>query len=332
MRFFYFLGLFPLLLGCAPAGGFSHGGQALAADGQPDARMDLVAGKTQPAPGHVGIIAPAVLHPVTEVLVQVGDHVNKGQALVKLDSDEPEADVRGKQAAVKEMRASLARLQAEPRQQELQEAEAALESNQVTARAARAFYDRIDPLWKTGSISEQRYHEAQTGLRRAEADERGAAARLEKLRKRPCEHEVAELEARVSTAEEAVKSAEAELEHYTIEAPLDGVVTALDVHLGTVSRPGTTVWGEILDLSVIDVRCDLSPRQADKLTVGQPAEVTQEGRPDVRWPGKVMLVNPAADAHSGRVPVLVRVPNPQPLLRCYVDVRVGFLEDKATGK
>src|SRR5205085_1922077 len=94
MRLLYCLGLFPLLLGCAPAGGLSHGAQALAADGV-DAPNDLVPGKTQPAPGHVAIIAPAVLHPVTDVLVQIGDHVKKGQALVKLDADEPEADVRG---------------------------------------------------------------------------------------------------------------------------------------------------------------------------------------------------------------------------------------------
>jgi multidrug resistance efflux pump len=330
MRLLLGLILFPLALplGCAPAGGFSHGAQALAAD----TPADLIVGKTQPAPGHVAIIAPAVLHPVTEVLVQVGDHVKKGQALVKLDADEPEADVRGKQAALKEVRASLARLQAEPRQQDLQEAEAALESSRVATRAAREFYDRIDPLWRTGSISEQRYHEAQAGLRRAEADERGAGARLEKLRKRPFTHEVAELEARVTTAEEAVKSAEAELEHYTLEAPLDGIVTALDVHPGTVSRPGTTVWGEILDLRVIDVRCDLPPRQADRLKEGQAAEVTQEGRPEVRWTGQVVVVNPAADPRSGRVPVLVRVTNPQPLLRCYIEVRVRFVEDKATGK
>ena len=31
-----------------------------------------------------------------------------------------------------------------------------------------------------------------------------------------------------------------------------------------VSRPGTTVWGEILDLSEIDVRCELTAEQADQ--------------------------------------------------------------------
>ena len=55
-------------------------------------------GKTQPVPGRIGLIATSVLHPVTRVLVSPGDRVKAGQPLVKLDSDEPEADVRAKKA------------------------------------------------------------------------------------------------------------------------------------------------------------------------------------------------------------------------------------------
>src|SRR5262245_52867860 len=66
-------------------------------------------GKTQPAPGHVAKIAPTVLHPVVEVKVAVGERVKKDQELVKLDDDEPQADVRARKAMLAEMRASLAR-------------------------------------------------------------------------------------------------------------------------------------------------------------------------------------------------------------------------------
>src|SRR5262249_1029144 len=57
-------------------------------------------GRTQCVPGRRGIIAPVVLHPVIEVLVGLGDRVKKGQPLVKLDADEPEADVRARKAAL----------------------------------------------------------------------------------------------------------------------------------------------------------------------------------------------------------------------------------------
>src|SRR5207248_113351 len=121
-----------------------------------------------------------------------------------------------------------------------------------------------------------------------------------------------------AAAKAVVDAAKAELEHYTVTAPIEGRVTALDVVPGTVSRPGTSVWGEILDLRELDVRCDLSPQQADGLTEGQAAEVYQGWKKETRYAGKVVFIGPAADPVSGRVPVLVRLANPEERLRCYV--------------
>src|ERR1700685_3110644 len=53
-----------------------------------------VVGLTQCAPGRRGSIAPVPLHPVVQVKVVPGDRVKRGQELVKLDDDEPRADVR----------------------------------------------------------------------------------------------------------------------------------------------------------------------------------------------------------------------------------------------
>src|SRR5262245_17132026 len=55
-------------------------------------------GKTQPTWGRSALICPVPLHPVDAVLVKVGDRVKKGQVLVEIDHDEPEADVRAKEA------------------------------------------------------------------------------------------------------------------------------------------------------------------------------------------------------------------------------------------
>jgi RND family efflux transporter MFP subunit len=234
-----------------------------------------VAGKTQPAPGRRAVIAPVPLHPVVEVLVAPGDRVKKGQVLVKLDADEPEADVRAK--------------------------EAALDSAKGSAREARRYMPRIEESHRAGSVSEVVYHQARLGLLKAEADER--------------------------TAKAALESAKAELEHYTVTAPLDGIVSWLDVCVGTVSRPGTTVWGEILDLRELDVRCEVTPEQADRLAAGHPAEVRRPGDNGVGYlPGKVVYVGVAADPRTGLVPAVVRLENAGGKLRSGVPVRVRFGE------
>ena len=310
--------------GCGPGAPGPVAQQALASPSTPAFGSSEYAGKTQPAPGRVGKVAPVVLHPVVEVLVVPGTRVTKGQALVHMDDDEPRADVRSKAAALKELEASLERLKAEPRQAEQDEARANRDAARISAREARRHLARLTPLWVEGAIAEQSMYQAQATLAKTEAEERAASARLEHLLQRAFPFEVRELEARIAAAGAALDAAKAELEHYTMVAPIDGVVTTLHVSPGTVSRPGTSVWGEILDLREIDARCELTPRQLDGISVGQTAEVSEEARPEMAWAGRVVSISLAADAATGRVPVLVRVDNPQERLRCYVPVRVRF--------
>jgi multidrug resistance efflux pump len=264
------------------------------------------------------------LHPVTEVLVKLGDRVKKEQPLVKLDDDEPQADLRAKKAAHEELKASLARLKAQPREEERAEARAALESTRVSLKDARATLARLEKAMQVGAIPNQRYYDILANRGRYEADEKAGIARLDRLLKQPIQLEIAEMEAKVAAAKANVEVAVAELEHYTVVAGVEGVVCRLEVNPGTVSRPGTSVWGEILDLREIDVLCELTPLQAGRVSVGQAAEIHQTGHPDSPWSGRVVFVGLAADPRSGQIPILVRLSTPRENLRCHIDVKVLF--------
>ena len=161
----------------------------------PETGAFWVAGRTQCVPGRKAIIAPVPLHPVVEVKVTAGDKVKKDQVLVKLDDDEPQADVRQKKAL--------------------------LESAKVVLIEADRYLAKATEMYKGGALPEAKYFLAFAAAHKAAHDERAVVA--------------------------AVEGSVAELEHYEVQAMMDGVVSWLDVHLGTVSRPGTTVWGEILD-------------------------------------------------------------------------------------
>jgi hypothetical protein len=65
---------------------------------------------------------------------------------IKLDDDEPQADRRAKKAALAELPASLAKLKAQPREEERAEARAALESTRVSLKEARRSFDRLEAL------------------------------------------------------------------------------------------------------------------------------------------------------------------------------------------
>src|SRR5262249_29428982 len=196
----------------------------------------------------------------------------------KMDSDEPEADVRAKKAVLAEMEASLGRLKEEPREEDHKEALANLENVQGALQEAKELLARLEPAYRSGAVSEQKYIEVRTTILRTQAEERACHARLEKVKRRPFNREVAEIEARIAVARENVKGAEAELEHYLMKSPIDGVVASLTVVLGEVRGVETTVWGEIIDIKQLDVRCDVPPDQLDGISVGADALVLPGSR------------------------------------------------------
>ena len=181
--------------------------------------------------------------------------------------------------------------------------EALLDSAQHAAKEARRFLAKAESV--TEILPEQRLFDARLALRKAEADERAARA--------------------------AVDSAKAELEHYRVAAVLDGVVSSLDVYPGVVARPGTTVWGEIVDLRELDVRCELTPADADRIAVGQKVEIRAAGAGEVAA-GSITFIGPVADAKSSRIPVLVHFVNSRERLRCGVPVSVRFTDQQAVCK
>ena len=79
--------------------------------------------------------------------------------------------------------------------------------------------------------------------------------------------------------------------------------------------PGSLVWGEIVDVNELDVRCELSPVQAERVALGKSAEVWLDGKAEAAGTGKVVFVGKVADRNSGFIPVVVRVANAQERLR-----------------
>jgi RND family efflux transporter MFP subunit len=176
-----------------------------------------------------------------------------------------------------------------------------LRSTEAKAQASRRNLELAERSQQTGAIPQTTYNEL-----------RGTALSNE---------------AEVRAAEAELALAQSELKLYSVTAPIDGEVAWLDVSPGTVSWPGAMIWGEIVDLRELDVRCDLTPTLAEQVAVGRSAEVLLEGQSGAAGTGKVAFVGKVADRNSGLFPMVVRVPNPQERLRAEVAVKVRFLKE-----
>jgi RND family efflux transporter MFP subunit len=173
-----------------------------------------------------------------------------------------------------------------------------LQSIEAKARYSRRNLELAEGSRRTGSLPETSYNDIRATALSNEAQARAAEAEL--------------------------ALAESELKLYTLTASIDGEIAWLDVSPGTVTWPGTLIWGEIMDLRELDVRCELSPLLAERVVVGQSASVSLDGSAATAATGKVVFIGKAADRNSGLVPVVVRVVNSHERLRADVAVKVHF--------
>ncbi len=295
----------------------------------PRARLELN-GKTQTTHGRQALITSIVLHPIVAVFVAPGDRVKAGQKLIEMDRDEPEAEVRSRKADVLELEASLARVKGMPCAEQRAEAKAELEGAHAAAIGANEQLSRLTSLLNSGSIAPGHQLNALTAARHAAASERAAAAHLDYLLNLPISQEIAEMEARLATAKADLEASQAELEHFTLFAPIDGVISWLDTPVGRANRPGTTTWGQIIDLREIDVCCEVTPEQADCLTNHAHAELVWPVNGGSDWTGRVVFIGSSADAETGLVPVVARFNNAKERLRANISVKIRLYPQSAS--
>jgi len=90
---------------------------------------------------------------ILERLVKEGDKVSRGQLLVRLDDSELAADVKRQEAALRSAQATLRDLEKGARQQEIEDARAAVSSAEATRSMTEREFQRNDQLFKQNLIA-----------------------------------------------------------------------------------------------------------------------------------------------------------------------------------
>ena len=115
---------------------------------------------------------------LTEVLVDEGDIVTKGQRLAVIDSEPYRQEVALAEARVQLAQANMAKFEKGSRPQEVQQAQARVEEAEAAYRNAQREYDRQLGMVKSGSTSETARDAAQA---RRDQTAAGLAAQREAL-------------------------------------------------------------------------------------------------------------------------------------------------------
>jgi HlyD family secretion protein len=184
-------------------------------------------------------IYPEVAAPITRILVQEGQQVHKGDALLTLDDSVQRATAEQSQAQAEAAHAMLRELHAEPRRETLAVSAAQVENARATLKSARdqlAKQQRsfdIDPK----SISADALDNARNADKIAETNLRVIERQYQLTRAGAWIYDVQNAERTYTALQKASESSAALLAKYTVRAPADGVVMAVNSSVGSYVSP-----------------------------------------------------------------------------------------------
>lgn len=288
-------------------------GQQASSDAAREARQvtgPLTTVALQPWPTMVRVQGSLVADEVTSVAARVagrvvavdydlGDSVQAGDALIRLDAREFELKLAQAEAQLSQARAAIGLHPEDP-----------LESlnpvNSPPVREARAVRDearqqlqRLEPLLQQGAIVANDWETAQSLMSVAEARYNSAM------------NGVREKIALVRVQSALLELARQELEDTTIPAPFSGLVQSRTAALGMYVQVGEPLM-EIAKTDRLRYRASVPERYAGSLSVGQSVHISVGGQ---RRSGKVERIAPALDPLNRSLTFEAMVDNSDGLLR-----------------
>lgn len=218
-------------------------------------------------------ISPKISGLVTQVLVDQGDRIAKGQLLATLYDGDLRQQVEMAKADLAATEAGVDRSASE------------ITSAEATAVLARAEIGRVTSLHQSGAatayeldVATERHDVAESGLKRAQ---------LAKV----------EIERQVLKAEETLRFYQERLADSQILSPFDGLVVRRSREPGDIIVPGSEIL-QIISTEQMWVSAWVDETAMASLSPGQPARVVFRSEPDRSYNGTVTRLAPLADRET----------------------------------
>lgn len=209
---------------------------------------------------------------VEEVLVRVGDHVDAGAPLFRIDERQLRADLAVREAMLASAQAQLEKLEQQPRKEELpgslarvREAEARFDEEEDRFSRSAKLMERRIISEEDFAIRRQAVAVAREQLARASADDT-------LLRAGAWEPDKAVARAAVVQAQAQVAQTRTELERLTVRAPVAGQVLQVKVRSGEyVAQPAGSELMILGNLEPLHIRIDIDEADIPRFRHGLPA-------------------------------------------------------------
>jgi RND family efflux transporter MFP subunit len=266
-------------------------------------------------------VAPDAAGRVVATPVNVGDFVQAGQVIARLDDRDVQFKLKQAQAAQQQAEAAVRQAQSRiglgqdqsfkaDTVPEVLAAKAAYESAEAQDRLAKADAQRYANLVDSGDVSRSAYDKARTQVDTAEAQVNAARQQYEatlnaaRQNYQGVENSQASLEgfrAQLSQAQKAVADT-------LIHAPFAGYVSARQISAGEYVAL-TSKIATVLRITPIKLELQVPETNAPQMRVGLQVLANVAGYPGRGFEGRVKAINPSVDSNSRTFTVEAEFPN-----------------------
>ncbi|HTG42890.1 MAG TPA: HlyD family secretion protein [Verrucomicrobiae bacterium] len=267
---------------------------------------------------------------IADVAVLAGDSIEKGAAMVSIDPEQAELELRvleaqatGLESQKNQLREQQDMIRAqvasklEAAQAQIAAAEAGHHASEASLERARSQFERISALTVKAISSKQSLDDAQAGELVAAQQELSTAAEVEvaranlavikaeKLQVAVLDRQIATLDAQLSALKAQQDQKRIDLAKRSIQAAFSGVIDATFVDTGEYVSPGTRL---LIYHDPQNVWIDANVKETDfqRLKMGATASVKVDAYPSQSFQGKIEKLGEAATSQFALLPS----PNP----------------------
>ena len=230
-------------------------------------------------------VAPRAAGRLQDIYVRLGDRVNRGQRLAKIEDYEIVEQVKQAEAA---QDVSLATIR---------QREADLKQAQTSAERSRSLFERQLLPKQTLDDNEARHQAsiAQLDLARAQAAQ--SKARLDELR--------------------------INLANTTITSPVNGFVARRAVDPGAYVSQNAPV-ADVVDITTVRLVANVVEKDLKQMKAGDATRVQVDAYPGETFKGRIARVSPVLDPATRTAPIEIEIPNGDFRLKPGMYARVGI--------
>jgi multidrug resistance efflux pump len=259
--------------------------QAIGASGVVEARTENIA---------LGAPLSGIVLKVYVPVENVGQAVKQGEPLFLVDNRQLLATLKYNEANLQAARAQLARLEAQPRPEEVPPSEAKVQVAEANLALQQDLAERARRLLPSRAMAEEDVN--QRNLASAVARRQLAQARAEDqlLKAGAWRFDKDIARAAVAQAEAQVLQTKTDLDRALVRAPRDGTILQVNVregeYVGTPPGQALMVLGAVND--TVHLRVDIDEHDIPRFVRGAAAKASPRGHPEIAYPLRYERVEP----------------------------------------